>query len=124
MGSAHSSSERSVPGLDRQDPYFSLHFVVVFVRDEERSLRFCVDQLGFRPLADHRFEPGVRWIEVAPPDGSANLAFVPVPPNSEIVAKCGVAEGFCSVDASRERCSGNTDAAPLDERGHLPRSGT
>jgi len=31
----------SVPSPDRQDPYPQLLFVSIFVRDQERSLRFC-----------------------------------------------------------------------------------
>ena len=85
MGTSHSPfwTDRSVPRLDRQDPYLSLHFVIIFVRDQERSLQFYLDQLGFRLVVDHRFESGDRWIEVAPPDGSANLALVLAKPNSE-----------------------------------------
>jgi serine phosphatase RsbU (regulator of sigma subunit)/catechol 2,3-dioxygenase-like lactoylglutathione lyase family enzyme len=59
--------------LDKQDPYVSLHFIMVFVRDQERSLRFYLDQLGFRLVVDQRVGD-IRWIEVAPPDGTANLA--------------------------------------------------
>jgi len=67
--------------LDKQDPYLSLHFVMVFVRDQERSLRFYLDQLGFRLIVDQRVG-GFRWVEVAPPDGSANLALVQAQPDS------------------------------------------
>jgi serine phosphatase RsbU (regulator of sigma subunit)/predicted enzyme related to lactoylglutathione lyase len=69
--------------LDQQDPYLSLHFVGIFVRDQEQSLRFYLDQLRFRLVVDHRFESGDRWIEVAPPDGSANLALLLAKPDSE-----------------------------------------
>ncbi len=69
--------------LDRQDPYLSLHFIIIFVRDQERSLQFYRDQLGFLVVVDHRFENGIRWIEVAPPDGSANLALAQVSPDPE-----------------------------------------
>jgi serine phosphatase RsbU (regulator of sigma subunit)/catechol 2,3-dioxygenase-like lactoylglutathione lyase family enzyme len=69
--------------LDRKDPYLSLHFIIVFVRDQERSLRFYRDQLGFRVIVDHQFENGIRWIEVAPPDGSANLALAQITPGPE-----------------------------------------
>ena len=60
-----------------------MHFVIIFVRDQERSLRFYLDQLGFRLVVDHHFESGERWIEVAPLDGSANLALVPAKPGSQ-----------------------------------------
>jgi serine phosphatase RsbU (regulator of sigma subunit)/catechol 2,3-dioxygenase-like lactoylglutathione lyase family enzyme len=67
--------------LDKQDPYLSLHFMIIFVRDQERSLRFYVDQLGFRLIVDARVAD-TRWIEVAPPDGSANLALCKAQPDS------------------------------------------
>src|SRR4051794_32960398 len=77
MGSSSSFwTDRTKLRLDRQDPYLHLHFVVVFVRDQERSLRFYVDQLGFGLLVDHTFESGQRWIEVAPPDGTAKLSLI------------------------------------------------
>lgn len=75
--------DRFLLRLDRQDPYISLHFIMIFVRDQERSLRFYVEQLGFRVIVDHRFENGMRWIEVAPPDGSANLALAQITPGSD-----------------------------------------
>jgi len=33
--------------LDGDDPYLRLHFVTIYVSDQERSLHFFVDQLGF-----------------------------------------------------------------------------
>jgi len=66
--------DRPLLRLDSQDPYLCLHFIMVFVRDQERSLRFYVDQLGFRLVVDERLESGVRWIEIAPPDGNASLS--------------------------------------------------
>jgi hypothetical protein len=63
--------DKTLLRLDGQDPYFCLHFVTVLVRDQERSLRFYRDQLGFRLVVDQRLESGERWIEVAPPDGNA-----------------------------------------------------
>jgi serine phosphatase RsbU (regulator of sigma subunit)/catechol 2,3-dioxygenase-like lactoylglutathione lyase family enzyme len=72
--------ERSLLRLDSKDPYLSLHFVIVFVRDQERSLRFYADQLGFRVMVDYTFENGNRWVEVAPPDGTAQLGLaLPLP---------------------------------------------
>ncbi|MBV9885120.1 MAG: SpoIIE family protein phosphatase [Acidobacteria bacterium] len=67
--------------LDTQDLYVSLHFIMVYVRDQERSLRFYVDQLGFRLIVDQRVA-GIRWIEVAPPDGTANIALAQASPDS------------------------------------------
>ncbi len=69
--------------LDGKDPYLCLHFVIIFVRDQERSLRFFADKLGFRVVVDHTFEDGNRWIEVGPPDGTAQLGIALAPPGSE-----------------------------------------
>jgi serine phosphatase RsbU (regulator of sigma subunit)/predicted enzyme related to lactoylglutathione lyase len=67
--------------LDKQDPYISLHFIMIFVLDQERSLRFYLDQLHFRLVVDEKIA-GTRWIEVAPPDGSASLALAQASPDS------------------------------------------
>jgi catechol 2,3-dioxygenase-like lactoylglutathione lyase family enzyme len=66
--------------LDGKGPYLRLHFVSIYVSDQERSLHFFVDQLGFSLISDAQFASGNRWIEVAPPDGTAILALVkPIP---------------------------------------------
>jgi len=67
---------RSPFRLDAKDPYLRLQFVPIFVRDQERSLHFYIDQLGFRLLVDVRFASGNRWIQVSPPDGTATLTLV------------------------------------------------
>ena len=66
-----------------------LHDVLVFVSDLDRSMKFYVEQLGFRLIVDHRFESGERWVEVAPPDGSANLALVVPKPDTEAYKQIG-----------------------------------
>ncbi|HZT74778.1 MAG TPA: SpoIIE family protein phosphatase [Terriglobales bacterium] len=68
--------EGAAPAHDREDVFLRLNFVSVYVRDQERSKNFFVDQLGFRLMIDARFPSGYRWIEVAPPDGTARLALV------------------------------------------------
>jgi catechol 2,3-dioxygenase-like lactoylglutathione lyase family enzyme len=82
-------TERITSRLDRSDPYLHLHFVLVFVRDQERSLCFYRDQLGFSVLVDHTFPSGTRWIEVAPPDGTAKLALVVPQPGSDEEKRIG-----------------------------------
>jgi serine phosphatase RsbU (regulator of sigma subunit)/predicted enzyme related to lactoylglutathione lyase len=62
--------------LNATTPYLRLHFVSVYVSDQERSLRFFADKLGFTVVADVRFASGNRWVEVSPPDGTAVLALV------------------------------------------------
>ncbi|HMK28237.1 MAG TPA: SpoIIE family protein phosphatase [Terriglobales bacterium] len=71
------------PPLDRQDPYLRLLCINIFVRDQERSLRFFTDQLGFSLVVDESYESGGRWVAVAPPDGSTVLALVAPKRNSD-----------------------------------------
>jgi len=67
---------------DRVAPYLRIHAVNIFVRDQERSLRFYLDQLGFELAFDARIQSGQRWIAVAPPDGSTVLALIEPDPDS------------------------------------------
>ncbi len=73
----------TVPSPLRQSPHLRLHCVNVFVRDQDRSLRFFVDQLGFNVAFDTRVQSGERWVGVAPPDGAAILSLIVPKPNSE-----------------------------------------
>jgi serine phosphatase RsbU (regulator of sigma subunit)/uncharacterized glyoxalase superfamily protein PhnB len=68
--------------LDRKDPYLRVLCINIFVRDQEQSLRFYVDQLGFGLVVDESYESGGRWLAVAPPDGSTVLALVTPKRNS------------------------------------------
>ncbi len=76
--------QRTLVRLDGDNPYLCLHFVIVFVRDLDRSLRFYVDCLGFTVAVDHTFENGSRWIEVAPPDGNAHIGLALAGPDQKI----------------------------------------
>jgi len=64
------------PRQDRDGLYLRLQFATIYVSDQERSLEFYRGILGFRLVVDVRFASGVRWVEVAPPDGTATLALV------------------------------------------------
>jgi serine phosphatase RsbU (regulator of sigma subunit)/catechol 2,3-dioxygenase-like lactoylglutathione lyase family enzyme len=85
------SSFSSTVRLDRQDPYLGLLCVNIFVRNQDRSLRFYVDQLGFGIVVDENYESGGRWVAVAPPDGNSVLALVTPKRNSEeykLIGRC------------------------------------
>src|SRR5215510_7209901 len=57
-------------------PFLRLNFVTIRVRDQERSRRFFVDQLGFQVAVDAEV-PGVgRWIITTPPAGLPGIALV------------------------------------------------
>jgi serine phosphatase RsbU (regulator of sigma subunit) len=66
----------------RPDPYLRIHAVNVYVRDQDESLRFYLDQLGFVLAFDAKLQSGDRWVAVGPPDGTAVLALVAPRPES------------------------------------------
>jgi len=77
--------------LDRQEPYLRVLCVHLFVRDQDRSLRFYVDQLGFGLVIDESYESGGRWVAVAPPDGNTVLALITPKRKSEeykLIGRC------------------------------------
>src|SRR5439155_4393971 len=78
MGSSPSSygTDGAAFRASRPDLYLRLHCVNIFVRDQDRSLRFYLDQLGFHLAFDTRLQSGERWVAVSPPDGSALLSLV------------------------------------------------
>lgn len=75
--------------LDRQSPYLRVLCINVFVRDQDRSLQFYVDQLGFGLVVDESYESGDRWLAVAPPDGNTILALVSPRRNSKEYKRIG-----------------------------------
>lgn len=68
--------DRAAPRAQPERPYLRLHSVRVYVRDQERSLRFYRDQLGFSVAFDARLQSGERWLAVSPPDGAAVLTLI------------------------------------------------
>jgi serine phosphatase RsbU (regulator of sigma subunit)/catechol 2,3-dioxygenase-like lactoylglutathione lyase family enzyme len=77
------------PAPPRQDPYLRLHCINIFVRDQEKSLRFYLEKLGFHLCFDVRLQSGERWVAVAPPDGTAILSLVAPRTDSKEYAMIG-----------------------------------
>src|SRR5580692_9949510 len=63
-------------GALKRDPHLRMHCVNVYVRNQDRSLKFYLEKLGFHLAFDTRLQGGERWVAVAPPDGSTLLALV------------------------------------------------
>lgn len=68
---------------DRQDPYLRLGTIAVFVRDQERSRRFYLDQLGFRLVPEAPLPSAGSALAVTPPDGTAVLSLIAPEPGSD-----------------------------------------
>ncbi len=68
---------------ERKNSYLRVHAVNVYVRDQDRSLRFYLDQLGFTLAFDVCLQSGQRWVGVSPPDGTAVLTLIAPDPDSD-----------------------------------------
>ena len=64
------------------DSYLRLHHIPILVRDQDRSLRFYLEQLEFNLIVDRDGEHG-RFILVAPEDGTVPLALIAPKPGSD-----------------------------------------
>ena len=76
------SAENLAGGSLAEDKYLRLHCVNIFVRDQDRSLKFYLNQLGFHLAYDAKLQSGDRWVAVAPPNGEAILVLVVPKPES------------------------------------------
>ena len=64
------------------DPFLRVHAVNIYVKDQERSLDFYLNTLGFRIAFDARVGSGERLLAVAPPDGTAVLTLIQAHPDA------------------------------------------
>ena len=83
--------------MNRQRPFLGIHAVNIFVRNQDQSLRFYVDQLGFDLAFDARLQTGIRWVAVSPPDGTAVLTLIEAAPDSKQYQLIGRASGIVFV---------------------------
>jgi len=81
--SALSAEQDQLHSIPQRQLHLSLHHVNIWVSDQERSLRFYLDQLGFSLFIDVRNETGDRWVAVSPPHGGAILALRAPLPNAD-----------------------------------------
>src|SRR5258708_16002129 len=68
-------SER-LPEPRKTRPQMRLASATVAVRDQDRSLVFYRDALGFSIVNDRR-AAGIRWLSLAPPDGAPVIVLQP-----------------------------------------------
>jgi serine phosphatase RsbU (regulator of sigma subunit) len=87
----------SSSGMNRQRPFLGIHAVNIFVRNQDQSLRFYVDQLGFDLAFDARLQSGIRWVAVSPPDGTAVLTLIEATPDSKQYKLIGQPSGIVFV---------------------------
>ncbi len=78
-----SLADQSDLSPNRSNPFLRVHAINVYVRDQDRSLRFYLDQLGFSLAFDVCLQSGQRCVGVSPPDGTAVLTLIAPDPDSD-----------------------------------------
>src|SRR5215471_15043551 len=68
--------------MDRPAPHLRVLTVNIFVRDQDRSVKFYVEQLGFKLVFDAYNQNGVRSCAVSPPDGGVVFTLIAPDPES------------------------------------------
>ena len=61
-----------------------LSLVCLTSTDQDRSIEFYVDKLGFEKRTDEPFGGKYRWVEVYPPAGTAGIALAPPREGDEV----------------------------------------
>ena len=67
-----------------------IHTVGIPVADQERALRFYVEELGFETRLDRPMGNGQRWIEVAPPGSPVTVALIAASPEVPAGVETGI----------------------------------
>jgi catechol 2,3-dioxygenase-like lactoylglutathione lyase family enzyme len=95
--------------------------VFVPVADQDRSLEFFVDKLGFEQRSDFAYGGRHRWIEVAPPGAANTIALVPPSEGASTggdVTRCAFATADIEVAHAALRARG------VDVDAEIARTGT
>jgi len=81
----------------------TIRTVAIPAADQDRTVAFFVDQLGFEPQMDAELTEGFRWIEVAPPGSDVSVAIVAA--SSELPSGVDTGIRFVMTDAVAEHAS-------------------
>src|ERR1700760_1715955 len=78
-----------------------ISLVCVPASDQDRSIEFYVDKLGFEKRTDIPFGGDYRWVEVYPPTGTTGIALAPPRPGIDPTAvQTGITLTTDDVDAT------------------------
>ncbi len=79
----------------------AISLVIVPSTDQDRSIEFYVDKLGFEKRTDIPFGGSYRWVEVYPPSGTTGIALAPPRPGIDPTAvQTGITLTTGDIDAT------------------------
>ncbi len=77
-----------------------INLVMVPSPDQDKSIAFYVDTLGFEKRTDTQFGGSYRWVEVYPPNGTTGIALAPPRENGPVGVETGISLATADIDAT------------------------
>ncbi|HWK25175.1 MAG TPA: VOC family protein [Solirubrobacter sp.] len=78
----------------------AISLICIGSADQDRSIAFYVEQLGFEKRTDVPFGGDYRWVEVYPPSGTAGIALAPPRPGTPVTpSETGITLTTGDIDA-------------------------
>jgi catechol 2,3-dioxygenase-like lactoylglutathione lyase family enzyme len=88
----------------------SISLVVVPSADQDKSIEFYEQRLGFEKRTDIPFGDQYRWVEVYPPSGNTGIALAPPRPGDPVGVQTGISLTTDDIDATHAHLkSGGVD---------------
>jgi catechol 2,3-dioxygenase-like lactoylglutathione lyase family enzyme len=90
-----------------------INLVTVPVSDQDKSIEFYVEKLGFEKRTDVQFGDGkYRWVEVYPPSGTTGIALAPPPDGKTEARETGIS--LTTEDAGAAHAALRSSAVDVD----------
>jgi catechol 2,3-dioxygenase-like lactoylglutathione lyase family enzyme len=80
----------------------TIGLVMIPSTDQDRSIEFYVESLGFEKRTDTPFGNGYRWVEVFPPSGNTGIALAPPREGDPTGIQTGISLRTDDIDATYE----------------------
>src|SRR4051812_718605 len=78
----------------------TIGLVIVPSTDQDRSIQFYVDALGFEKRTDIPFGGSYRWVEVYPPSGTTGIALAPPRETDPVGVQTGISLSTDDIEAT------------------------
>jgi predicted enzyme related to lactoylglutathione lyase len=77
-----------------------INLVIIPSTDQDRSIKFYEEALGFEKRTDIGFGDAYRWVEVYPPSGAAGIALAPPREGNPTAVETGISLTTDDIDAT------------------------
>jgi catechol 2,3-dioxygenase-like lactoylglutathione lyase family enzyme len=90
-----------------------INLVIIPSTDQDRSIKFYEEALGFEKRTDVEFGDAYRWVEVYPPNGTTGIALAPPRPGDPTAVQTGISLSTDNIGATHAQLqSSGVDVDP------------